>query len=87
MVKYGLFRLGITMSEAEVAYYDLNEIWYDLGYQNRRGAVRAIRKKSFPLPYYTIAGRKVVDRLVFHTYFRKQREEGLKAMGYKLTDQ
>ena len=87
MVKYGLFRWEITMSEAEVNYYELDEIWYDLGYQNKRGVVRAIRKETFPLPYYTVAGRKVVDRLVFHTFFRKQREEGMKAMGYKLTDQ
>ena len=75
------------MSETEVAYYELDEIWYDLGYQNRRGLVRAIRKGTFPLPYYTIAGRKVVDRLVFHTFFRKQCADGLKQFNYKLTDQ
>ena len=74
------------MSEEELAYYELDEIWYDLGYQNRRGLVRAIRKGTFPLPYYTIAGRKVIDTVVFHTFFRKQRETGLKSFGYSLTD-
>ena len=74
------------MSETEVAYYELDEIWYDLGYQNRRGAVRAIRKGTFPLPYFELAGRKVVDKLVFQALFRKQREDGLKSFGYSLAN-
>ena len=75
------------MSEEELDYYELDDIWYDLGYINRRAAVRAIRKGTFPLPYYELAGRKVVDCLVFHTFFRQQRETGMNAIGYTLRDQ
>ena len=75
------------MSEGELEFYEIDEVWFDLGYINRRAALRAIRVGKFPLPYFELAGRKVVDQLVFHTFFRKQRETGLNAIGYKLTNQ
>ena len=75
------------MSGDELEFYEIDEVWYNLGYINRRAALRAIRKGTFPLPYFELAGRKVVDQLVFHTFFRKQRETGLNAIGYKLTNQ
>ena len=74
------------MSDDELPWYEIDEIWGLMGYPNRRSAIRAIRVGTFPCRTYELAGRKVIDRVVLHSFFRTKREEGLKPFNLKLAE-
>ena len=74
------------MSEVDVLWYEIDQVWQILGFKNRRAAIRSIRVGTFPLSTYELAGRTVVDRVVLNAFFRKKREEGLVPLDFKLVD-
>lgn len=61
-------------------YMEMEEVAALLGYKNRRAAVRAIKDGLFELPFYTLAGRPVVNTAVIHKFFEEKTEEGLLAI-------
>ena len=64
--------------ETLIPWLEIDEIYDFFGYINRRAALRAIRNGSFPVPTYIVSGRlRVVDREVFFTFFRLNRQAGL----------
>ena len=65
---------GLTMSDGwEIPWYEIGDVYPYFGYVNRRAAVRAVRVGKFPVPSYILSGRKrVVDRQVFHDFFRQK---------------
>ena len=74
------------MSEVEVPWYEIEQVWQILGFKNRRACIRSIRVGKFPLATYELAGRKVVDKEVAQAFFRTKREEGLKPFNLKLAE-
>ncbi len=59
--------------ELEMPWFEVGVVYDYFGYVNRRAALRAIRVGTFPCPTYILSGRKrVVDRQVFHDFFRQK---------------
>jgi len=61
-------------------YMEMDEVAALLGYKNRRAAVRAIKDNLFEIPFYTLAGRPVVNTAVVNKFFEEKTEEGLLAV-------
>ena len=74
------------MSEVNVLWYEIDQVWQILGFKNRRAAIRSIRVGKFPLVTYELAGRQVVDKEVARAFFVLKREEGLKPFNLKLAE-
>jgi hypothetical protein len=65
---------------SSLPYMEMEEVAALLGYKNRRAAIRAIKDELFELPFYTLAGRPVVNTAVIHKFFEEKTEEGLLAV-------
>jgi len=70
----------ITMSEVNVLWYEIDQVWQILGFKNRRAAIRSIRVGTFPLPTFELAGRKVVDVEVAKSFFIRIQQKGLEQL-------
>lgn len=57
-------------------YLEMDEVAALLGYKNRRAAIRAIKNKLFEVPFYTLAGKPVVNTAVLHKFFEEKTNEG-----------
>ena len=69
------------MSEVEVPWYEIDQVWQILGFKNRRACIRSIRVGKFPLATYELAGRQVVDKEVAHSFFLRNRQAGMEQLG------
>jgi hypothetical protein len=58
-------------------YLEMDELVALFGYKNARAAVAAIRKETFPVDVYRLAGRWVADPGVVNGFFEAKRLEGL----------
>ena len=65
---------------SNLPYMEMEEVAAVLGYKNRRAAVRAIKDNLFELPYYTLAGRAVVNVAVVNKFFEEKTNDGLLAV-------
>ena len=62
-------------------WFHIGKIYHYFGYPNRRAALRAIRKGSFPCSTYIVSGRRrVIDKEVFYDFFRRNRQDGLEQL-------
>lgn len=64
----------------DLPYMEMDEVAALLGYKNRRAAIRAIKDGLFEVPFYTLAGRPVVNGLVLKRFFEEKTNEGLLAV-------
>lgn len=58
-------------------YLEMDELTVLFGYKNTRAAIAAIRKETFPVDVYRLAGRWVADPAVVNGFFEAKRLEGL----------
>lgn len=63
---------------SELPYVSTEDLTILFGYKNTESTLRAISRKTFPVPTYRVGGRRVADREVVRAYFRRMRDEGLK---------
>ena len=67
----------MARNPVELPYLFIEELTVLFNYKNVESSLRAISRKTFPIPTYKLSGRRVADREVVRDYFRKMRAEGL----------